>query len=131
MPDLQFEEEEFTTQFSGRTMRRILAQAKPHWRWLIGFMVAISLVAFLDSYFTFIRKGIVDQAIMARDKAALPPIMVTYGLLILVQAVGVFGLIYLASTLGERIQYDLRRKMFGHLQDLSFSYFSRILRGRC
>ncbi|HUV90867.1 MAG TPA: ABC transporter ATP-binding protein [Anaerolineae bacterium] len=125
MPDLQFEEEEFTTQFSGRTMRRILAQAKPHWRWLIGFMVAISLVAFLDSYFTFIRKGIVDQAIMARDKAALPPIMGTYGLLILVQAVGVFGLIYLASTLGERIQYDLRRKMFGHLQDLSFSYFSR------
>ena len=125
MPDLQFEEEEFTTQFSGSTMRRILAQAKPHWRWLIGFMVAISLVAFLDSYFTFIRKGIVDQAIMARDKAALPPIMVTYGLLILVQAVGVFGLIYLASTLGERIQYDLRRKMFGHLQDLSFSYFSR------
>ena len=125
MPDLQFEEEEFTTQFSGSTMRRILAQAKPHWRWLIGFMVAISLVAFLDSYFTFIRKGIVDQAIMARDKAALPPIMGTYGLLILVQAVGVFGLIYLASTLGERIQYDLRRKMFGHLQDLSFSYFSR------
>jgi len=125
MPDLQFEEEEFTTQFSGSTMRRILAQTKPHWRWLIGFMVAISLVAFLDSYFTFIRKGIVDQAIMARDKAALPPIMGTYGLLILVQAVGVFGLIYLASTLGERIQYDLRRKMFGHLQDLSFSYFSR------
>jgi ATP-binding cassette subfamily B protein len=62
---------------------------------------------------------------MARDKAALPPLMSTYGLLILVQAVGVFGLIYLASTLGERIQYDLRRKMFGHLQDLSFSYFSR------
>jgi ATP-binding cassette subfamily B protein len=125
MPDLQFEEEEFTTQFSGSTMRRILAQATPHWRWLIGFVVAISLVAFLDSYFTFIRKGIVDQAIMARDKAALPPIMITYGLLILIQAVGVFGLIYLASTLGERIQYDLRRKMFGHLQDLSFSYFSR------
>jgi ATP-binding cassette subfamily B protein len=37
----------------------------------------------------------------------------------------VFGFIYLAGILGERVQYDLRRKMFNHLQDLSFSYFSR------
>ena len=125
MPDVEFEEEEFTTKFSGGTMFRILSQTKPHWRWVVGFMLAISMVAFMDSYFTFIRKGIVDQAILARDKAALPHLMVTYGLLIVVQAVGVFGLIYLASTLGERIQYDLRRKMFDHLQDLSFSYFGR------
>ena len=125
MPDVEFEEEEFTTKFSGGTMLRILSQTKPHWRWVVGFMLAISMVAFMDSYFTFIRKGIVDQAILARDKAALPHLMVTYGLLIVVQAVGVFGLIYLASTLGERIQYDLRRKMFDHLQDLSFSYFGR------
>jgi ATP-binding cassette subfamily B protein len=45
--------------------------------------------------------------------------------LILVQAVMVFGFIYLAGILGERVQYDLRRKLFNHLQDLSFSYFGR------
>ncbi|HJN41092.1 MAG TPA: ABC transporter ATP-binding protein, partial [Anaerolineales bacterium] len=32
---------------------------------------------------------------------------------------------YLCGILGERIQYDLRQKMFSHLQDLSFSYFDR------
>ena len=33
--------------------------------------------------------------------------------------------IYLAGVLGERVQYDLRKKMFNHLQELSFSYFGR------
>ncbi|UCC62074.1 MAG: ABC transporter ATP-binding protein, partial [Anaerolineae bacterium] len=37
----------------------------------------------------------------------------------------VFGFIFLAGILGERIRYDLRKKMFDHLQDLSFSYFDR------
>jgi ATP-binding cassette subfamily B protein len=37
----------------------------------------------------------------------------------------VFGFIYLAGILGERIQYDLRRDLFNHLQDLSFAYFDR------
>ena len=27
--------------------------------------------------------------------------------------------------LGERVRYDLRQKMFNHLQDLSLSYYSR------
>ena len=31
----------------------------------------------------------------------------------------------LAGVLGERIRYDLRKKMFNHLQDLSFSYYDR------
>ena len=36
-----------------------------------------------------------------------------------------FGFIYLAGVLGERVHYDIRRKLFNHLQELSFSYFDR------
>ena len=35
------------------------------------------------------------------------------------------GFIVLAGVLGERVQYDLRRKLFNHLQDLSFSYYDK------
>jgi len=120
-----FEEEEFTTQSSGRTILRILAQAKPHWPWVVGFLLAIALVSAQDSYFTFLGKLIVDDGILAGDRAALTRIVTIYGLLILVEAVGVFAFIFLAGILGERIRYDLRKKMFNHLQDLSFSYFDR------
>jgi ATP-binding cassette subfamily B protein len=42
-----------------------------------------------------------------------------------VSAIGVFGLVFLTGILGERIRYDLRKKLFDHLQELSFSYFDR------
>jgi len=121
----EFEEEEFTTQFNGRTVLRILAQTKPHWKWVAGFMLTIGVVSALDSFFTFLSKRIIDEGIVAGDTAALIRIVTLYGALIVVQAVNVFGFIYLAGVLGERVQYDLRRKMFNHLQDLSFSYFDR------
>jgi len=121
----EFEEEEFTTEFNGRTVLRILAQAKPHWPWLVGFLLSISSVSLLDSYFTYLGKQIVDEGILAGDRAALTRIITTYGLLIVVSAVGVFGFIFLVGILGERIRYDLRKKMFDNLQQLSFSYFDR------
>ena len=123
--DFEFEEEEFTTQFNGKTILRILAQARPHRKWVAGFLFAVAFVASLDSYFTYLRKQIFDLGITPRVEAALINIMLIYALMILFQAVGVFGFIFLAGILGERIQYDLRKKMFNHLQDLSLTYYSR------
>jgi ATP-binding cassette subfamily B protein len=79
----------------------------------------------MDSYFTFLSKRIVDEGILAGDRAALVHLVTTYGSLIVVQAIAVFGFIYMVGILGERIRYDLRRHMFNHLQELSFSYFDR------
>ncbi len=123
--EIEFEEEEFTTQFNGQTLLRILAQTRPHWKWVVGFLVTITLVAALDSYFTFLRKQIIDQGITPGDTAALAHIGAIYGVLILFQAIWVFTFIYLAGVLGERVAYDLRKKMFNHLQDLSLKYYSK------
>jgi len=124
MTDQYFEEEEFNTQFTGKTTLRIIQLAKPHWRWVLGFILMITLVAVLDSFFTFLSKQIIDEAILGENIAALKSIITRYGLLILVQAGGVFGFIYLAGILGERIRYDLRKSMFVHLQELSLSYYN-------
>jgi len=125
MSHSEFEEEEFNTQFSGKIVMRILAQALPHWRWLAGFLTAIIIVALMDSYLNLLKKDIVDSGILTRDTANLTRVLTVYGLVNLAQAGLVFSFIYLAAMLGERIQYDLRKKMFDHLQDLSFAYFSR------
>jgi len=125
MSDQYFEEEEFTTQFNGKTVLRVLAQTKPHWRWVVGFLIAVLITSFLDGYFTYLGKEIVDRGILAGDRAALTQIATQYGLLIFVQALSVFGFIYLTGVLGERVRYDLRKKLFNNLQDLSLSYYSR------
>jgi ATP-binding cassette subfamily B protein len=122
--DQYFEEEEFTTQFTGNITLRIVQLAKPHWKWVLGFLLMITLVSLLDSYFTFLSSLIIDDAILGDDVEALKNIIIRYGLLIIVQAAGVFGFIYLAGILGERIRYDLRKDMFIHLQELSLSYYN-------
>jgi ATP-binding cassette subfamily B protein len=121
----EFEEEEFTTQFNGRTVVRILSLTKPHWPWLVGFLLSIVLISWLDSYSTFLGKRIVDEGILGGDRAALRQIVITYGSLIAVSSAGVFGFIFMTGILGHLIRYDLRKTMFDHLQRLSFSYFDR------
>jgi ATP-binding cassette, subfamily B, bacterial len=125
MGEFDFEEEEFNTQFSGGTVRRIGAQLRPHWRAAVGFLTAVAFVSFLDAYLTYVQKRIVDEGILAHNLSAVWSIATQYGAIILVQAVAVFGMIYLVGILGERVRYDLRQLMFSHLQDLSLSYYSR------
>jgi ATP-binding cassette subfamily B protein len=121
----QFEEEEFTTRFNGRVILRILQQARPYWTWVVGFMLLIALVSVMDSYFTYLSKRIIDEGILAGNRARLTALLTTYGALAVSEAIAVFGFIYLAGVLGERIYYDIRRKLFNHLQELSFSYFDK------
>jgi len=123
--DNYFEEEEFQTKFSGQTFRRIIGLTRPHWKWVVGFLITITIVSSLDSFFTYLGKRIIDDGIVAKNSGVLVNILLIYGLLIIVQAGGVFGFVYLAGVLGERIRYDLRQKMFNHLQRLSLSYYSR------
>ncbi len=125
MADYQFEEEDFGAQVNGHTLRRILEQVKPHWPWVVGFLLSISAISVLDSYFTYLSKLILDEGIIPGQREVLVSILIRYGVLMVVQAAIFFAMIFLAGLLGERVQYDLRKKMFNHLQELSLSYFNR------
>ena len=121
----RFEEEEFSGNFTGGIALRILNQVRPYTTWILGFILSIGLVSFLDSYFTLLSKRIIDEGIGAGNIAALKNILFQYGILIIAQAVLVFIFIYFAGILGEQVQYDLRQKMFNHLQKLSLAYYNK------
>lgn len=125
MSDFHYEEEDFSSQFNGGTLIRILQQARPHWKWVAGFVVAVALVSFLDAFFTYLNKLIIDEGILAADRDRLVGLIVVYAAMIFLQAAAVFAFIYLCGILGQRVMYDLRKKVFNHLQNLSFSYFDR------
>ncbi len=125
MPDNYFDEEEFESRFNGKVLVRILQLTVPHMKWVIGFLLTIAVVAGLDAVSTYLTKQIIDDGIMAGNRQVLIDIMVMYGALILVQSGSTFLFIYLAGILGERIRYDLRKKMFNHLQALSLNYYSK------
>jgi ATP-binding cassette subfamily B protein len=125
MMEHYFEEEEFNTQFNGQTLKRIARQAAPYKLLVAGFLLCIVVVSFQDSLFTYLSKLIIDEGILAGNYERMVQLFTIYASLILVQSAGVFGFIVMAGLLGERIRYDLRRKMFNHLQELSLSYYSK------
>jgi ATP-binding cassette subfamily B protein len=127
---IELEEEDFGAQLTAPVFRRILGLIKPHWKWAVGFLLTIALTSSTDAYFTYINKQFVDQGINLRNTAALIGLARIYGSIILFQAITVFSFVYLAGVLGERIQYDLRKMLFNHLQDLSLSYYAQNAVGR-
>jgi ATP-binding cassette subfamily B protein len=122
---IELEEEEHTSQLTTPVFKRIVGLLRPHWRWVVGFLVTIALTSALDSMFTYINKQIIDQGISLKDTSAVQRLALLYGSFIVVQTGLVFVLIYLAGVLGERVQYDLRKMLFNHLQDLSLSYYAQ------
>lgn len=125
MSETYFEEEEFDTQFNGSTVARIVRQALVHWPLMATFLICVAVVSMLDAVFTYLSKRIIDEGILLGNAPLVTRLLITYGGLILLQCGLVFGFIMAAGTINERVQYDLRKKMFGRLQDLSLSYFSR------
>ncbi|MFC2064176.1 ABC transporter ATP-binding protein [Chloroflexota bacterium] len=127
---IELEEEEHTSQLTAPTVKRILGLLKPHSKWLWGFLIAAAGTAGLDAIFTYINRAMIDEGIANQSIPILLKYAYMYGGLQLVQAALVFGFVYLAGVLGERIQYDLRKAVFNHLQNLSLSYYSQNAVGR-
>ncbi len=125
MAEKHFHEEDFSDKLTGKTALRILSLAKPHIFLLIGFVICIMATAFLEALNTYIVKQALDNAVIPGDRVLLFRYLFFYGVLHIVLALSVFGFIYGAGRLGEIIQYDLRKKLFSHIQELSFSFFDR------
>jgi ATP-binding cassette subfamily B protein len=110
---------------SGNLFHRLLNVIKPHWRIMLAGMLGISLVAIADAVFTYIQKEIIDTAIIANNPAALKQLFTYYIGLVVIQSAAVFMFVYFVGKQGELVRYDLRKRLFNHLQKLSLSYFSK------
>src|ERR1051325_10988551 len=60
---IELEEEEHTSQLTSPVFKRIVGLLKPHWKWVVGFLVTIMLTSIMDAYFTYLNKQIVDVGI--------------------------------------------------------------------
>ncbi len=120
-----FEEEEFHESMNSNTIVRIFHEVKNHWKWFAGFLIAILLVSLGEAIFTFMNKLLLDEGIIAGNRDRIIEIVTVNGGIILFQSAMVFTFIYLTGVLGDRVQYDLRQKLFNHLQKLSLSYYSK------
>lgn len=122
-------EKEIVKGLQGKALYRIFKTAKPHWGWMAGFVFFIALTAFLDSTGTYLSKFLIDEGVMPRNLDMVKFYAFRYGMVYLANSISIFLFIFCAGRLGEWIQFDLRGKLFNHLQRLSFSFFDKTSSG--
>ncbi|MGV8027064.1 MAG: ABC transporter ATP-binding protein [Anaerolineaceae bacterium] len=121
-----FEETDYAREgATGKIFLRIFKFMKPHWGLMTLFLIAVILTSIMDAYITYLTKRIIDEGILSGQVSALLSILKQYGALILFEAGTVFSFVYLVSIVGEKVRFDLRQKMFNHLQNLSLSYYNQ------
>ncbi len=125
MSDNYFEEDEFEGAVDRSVLLRTAKLSLNHWPLLVTFLVSTVIVAIIENYQTFLSKRIIDEGIVARDMDALWSIAWQYFGMTVLLAIFVAGFILSGALLSHWTQYDLRKAMFGKLQDLSFTYFDR------
>ncbi|MBP7213972.1 MAG: ABC transporter ATP-binding protein, partial [Anaerolineaceae bacterium] len=104
---------------------RLLKLIKPYWWILLLAVVAIGFVSWIDAYFRILDQRIIDEGILAKDGSQIIALFKNYAIVTLAQMSAFFVMILSVGMLGERLRYDLRKKLFNHLQQLSLSYFSK------
>ncbi len=126
---IDFEEEEFETKASGKTILRIAKLASKHWVFALGSFLGIFFTSVLEGYITFLTSRIIDEGVIARDYGQFTALLTNYMLLWIPFGMLVFCFIICTGYLGQFVKYDLRRMLFNHLQRLELAYYDRTATG--
>jgi len=135
-----FQEDEILGKaYDARLVRRLWAFVHPY-RFTFLFTLALILLASgVDLLAPLVTQVAIDRFIVPTQNTGLSPTdrangVFVMSLIYLLVLVAGFGLRYyqnfLLSIVGQRIMYDMRSKMFEHLQNLSLSFFDHNPVGR-
>ncbi|ADK83227.1 ABC transporter ATP-binding protein [Sediminispirochaeta smaragdinae] len=110
-------------------LKRFISYYRPHWALFIIDMAAATVMAGLSILFPYLTRELLRTYIPQRNSAL---IFQTFVIMVTIYLVNL-GLNYIrikwGHILGVRMETDMRRELFRHLQKLSFSYYDRVKTG--
>jgi ATP-binding cassette subfamily B protein len=111
------------------TVRRVARFALPHRALIAGFLVFVVLDASLVVVNPLLIRHLLDDGILGHDTSLVVWLAVTMaGVSVLDAGLGI-GSGYLSSRIGESLIFDLRTKVFAHVQRMSLAFFTRTQTG--
>jgi len=124
-----------TDDFKGKAydstlMKRLMQYVKPYKGYVILAILLNIIVAGLGPLRPYLTKIAVDDAIANKDYNILLVISLILIGTLLFQAIIQYALTYFTQLMGQKIIYDLRVKVFSHIQKLSLKYFDKTPIGR-
>ncbi len=111
-------------------LKRLLKMLFPYWIWVVGSFAAALLVMAFNLAIPQLIRIVIDQVIMDEQFRLLS--LIAFGIVIITILKAIFTFLqrYLIEFAAQKIIYDLRNKLYKHLQHLSFSYYSKMPTGQ-
>jgi ATP-binding cassette, subfamily B, bacterial len=109
--------------------KRILVFAAPYKKLLGFFLVLIVVDALISAANPLIYRQIIDAGIVKKDTSVIVDLAVLVGGLALADAVITLWQRYMSARVGEGLIYDMRSKVFSHLQRMPIAFFTRTQTG--
>jgi ATP-binding cassette subfamily B protein/subfamily B ATP-binding cassette protein MsbA len=123
-------EELYDKNVDPQTAKRLITFTQPYSLRLIisaALMLIASAASVAGPYFVKIA---IDSGINAGNTVILSNTILAYLGVSVIQWIGTYYRVNIMAWVGQSIIYDLRKKLFAHLQDLSLGFYSRYSVGR-
>ena len=127
------EEKKNRPKVTGELLKRVFSYLKPYWKQFLLILAAIALSSLLGLYPSILTGRIVDVLAGKEPVGALAGkepiealvwlIVISLGVTLGSNLIGV-GQNYLNAWIAQHITYDMRNKMYAHLQKMSQRFFT-------
>jgi ATP-binding cassette subfamily B protein len=111
------------------TLRRIVRFAAPYRRQLIWFLLLIVIDAVIGVANPLIFKAIIDKGIGQHRVRLTEALAALIAILAVIDAADSLGNRWFSARIGEGLIYDMRSKVFEHIQRMPIAFFTRTQTG--
>ena len=124
------DEEVLGKAYDARLMRRLLHYLRPYWRQVLVALAAIVAGGTASLAQPYLIKVAIDRYVAVRRLEGLNGLAALYLLVLVVAFAAEYTQTWTMQLTGQRIMFDLRMAIYGHLQRLDLRFYDRNPVGR-
>lgn len=110
-------------------LKRFISYYKPHKKLFFIDMFFAFLISVFDLIFPIFTQKMINEIIPDGNMSLLVTWTVIMGVLFILRYISTYIVAYWGHLLGVKIEHDMRKDLFSHLQTLPFSYYDNTKTG--
>lgn len=123
------EEKQNSPKITLRLLQRMFSYLVPYWKQLIVSVLAIIVSSVFGVFPTILTGRIIDEGLLQQNLPVLIRLIgLSFGVLLIANLISVLES-YVNIWMAENITYDMRNKMYSHLQRMSHRFFTTSKQG--
>ncbi len=121
----QLKEKDYTEKFSLSLWKRIINHAPGYKKELVKLCVWMAITALCDIVFPLLTRYAIDHFIGEQTTEGIGIFIALFVFIVALQVVAIYRFLFVGGKIETGVCYEIRKKTFKKLQELSFSYFDR------